>query len=440
MKHKSPPVPIIILLVLALLTGGYFGIKALTAEKVSALSASGTIEAGQVAIAPEIGGKVTEVLMSEGDKVKVGDILFRLDDSLLLAQRDVAASNLAVAQSARQLAETGLATIVVQSGNLRTSDWWLEGPDGYSLPGWYFSRDENVSAQQLEVENSRAALTGAKAILDGLLADPANAEFLAVETRLANAKATMAVVTDVYNRANTALDGADLRTSAQDLYDAARDELDAAQDAYDDLMYDEGPQAIINARADLAVAEERYQSARDLLLAAKSGINAANLAGTESVLRKAEVSVEQAHLVEEQTKASLALIDIQIAKLTITAPVDGSILTSSVKVGEVIAAGSTAMQLGELENLTIVVYVPETLYGQLNLGQSATLVVDSFPGEQFMAAVTIIANQAEFTPRNVQSVEGRGATVYAITLRVNDPEGKLKPGMPADVTFDQGQE
>jgi HlyD family secretion protein len=439
MKHKSPPVPIIILLVLALFTGGYFGIKALTGEKVSALSASGTIEAEQIAIAPEISGKVAEVLMSEGDQVKAGDVLFRLDDSLLLAQRDVASSNLSIAQSARQLAEAGLATIVVQAGNLRTSDWWLEGPDGYSLPGWYFSREENVNAQQVEVKNSQTALTDTKTKLDTLLADPNNAEFLAAETGLANAKATMTVVTDVYNRANTALDGADLRSSAQDLYDAARDELDAAQDAYDDLMYGEGAQAIINARADLAVAEERYQSARDLLLAAESGINAANLAGSESALRKAEVSVEQARLVVEQAKANLALIDIQIAKLTIKAPVDGSILTSTVKVGEVIVAGSTAMQLGELDNLTIVVYVPETLYGQLNLGQSATLTVDSFPGEQFTAAVTIIADQAEFTPRNVQSVEGRGATVYAITLRVNDPEGKLKPGMPADVTFDQGQ-
>jgi HlyD family secretion protein len=439
MKHKSPPVPIIILLVLALFTGGYFGIKALTVEKVSALSASGTIEAEQIAIAPEISGKVKEVLMSEGDQVKAGDVLFRLDDSLLLAQRDVASSNLSVAQNARQLAEAGLATIVVQAGNLRTSDWWLEGPDGYSLPGWYFSREENVIAQQGEVENSQTALTDTKTKLDTLLADPANAEFLAAETRLSDARATMTVVTDVYNRANTALDGSDLRSSAQDLYDAARDELDEAQDAYDDLMYGEGAQAIITARADLAVAEERYQSARDLLLAAESGINATNLAGSESALRKAEVSVEQARLVVEQAKASLALIDIQIAKLTITAPVEGSILTSTVKVGEVIAAGSTAMQLGELDNLTIVVYVPETLYGQLNLGQSATLTVDSYPGEQFTAAVTIIADQAEFTPRNVQSVEGRSATVYAITLRVNDPEGKLKPGMPADVTFDQGQ-
>jgi HlyD family secretion protein len=440
MKHKSPPVPIIILLVLALLTGGYFGIKALTGEKVSALSASGTIEADQVAISPEISGKVIEVLMSEGNHVKAGDVLFRLDDSLLSAQRDVAASNLAVAQSARQLAEATLATAAVQSGDLRTSEWWLEGPDGYALPGWYFSREENVSAQQQEVENAQTALAGTQAVLDALLVDPANAEFLAVEKRLNNAKASMLVVTDMYNRANTALDGADLRSSAQDLYDAAQDELEAAQDAYDDLEYDENAQEIINARADLAVAEERYQAACDLLLGAQAGINAAYLSGSESVLRKAEISAEQARLMEEQAKANLNLIDIQIGKMTVAAPSDGVILTSTVKQGEVIGAGSTAMTLGDLSNLTIVVYVPETLYGQLNLGQSATILVDSFPGETFTAAVIEIANQAEFTPRNVQSVEGRGATVYAITLRVNDPEGKLKPGMPADVTFDKEME
>jgi HlyD family secretion protein len=378
--------------------------------------------------------------MSEGDQVKAGDFLFRLDDSLLSAQRDVAASNLAVAQSARQLAEATLATAAVQSGDLRTSEWWLEGPDGYALPGWYFSREENVSAQQQEVENAQTALAGTQAVLDALLVDPANAEFLAVEKRLNNAKASMLVVTDMYNRANTALDGADLRSSAQDLYDAAQDELEAAQDAYDDIEYDENAQGIIDARADLAVAEERYQAACDLLLGAQAGINAAYLSGSESVLRKAEISAEQARLMEEQAKANLNLIDIQISKLTVAAPSDGVILTSTVKQGEVIGAGSTAMTLGDLSNLTIVVYVPETLYGQLNLGQSATILVDSFPGETFTAAVIEIANQAEFTPRNVQSVEGRGATVYAITLRVNDPEGKLKPGMPADVTFDKEME
>jgi multidrug efflux pump subunit AcrA (membrane-fusion protein) len=93
------------------------------------------------------------------------------------------------------------------------------------------------------------------------------------------------------------------------------------------------------------------------------------------------------------------------------------------------------MTLGRLDNLTITVYVPEDRYGELSLGQSATMTVDSFPGETFTATVSHIAEQAEFTPRNVQTMEGRTSTVFAIKLQVQDPGGKLKPGMPADVTF-----
>jgi len=63
------------------------------------------------------------------------------------------------------------------------------------------------------------------------------------------------------------------------------------------------------------------------------------------------------------------------------------------------------------------------------------VTVDSFPGETFTTTVSHIAEQAEFTPRNVQTIEGRTSTVFAIKLQVQDPDGKLKPGMPADVTF-----
>jgi multidrug resistance efflux pump len=93
------------------------------------------------------------------------------------------------------------------------------------------------------------------------------------------------------------------------------------------------------------------------------------------------------------------------------------------------------LTLGLLDDLTITVYIPEDRYGEISLGQAADVTVDSFPGETFSALVTHIADQAEFTPRNVQTAEGRATTVYAIELRVEDPEGKLKPGMPADVTF-----
>jgi HlyD family secretion protein len=62
-------------------------------------------------------------------------------------------------------------------------------------------------------------------------------------------------------------------------------------------------------------------------------------------------------------------------------------------------------------------------------------VVDSFPGQTFEAAVVHIADQAEYTPRNVQTAEGRRTTVFAVKLAVENPDGKLKPGMPADVSF-----
>ncbi|HUH98901.1 MAG TPA: hypothetical protein VLZ89_16195, partial [Anaerolineales bacterium] len=75
------------------------------------------------------------------------------------------------------------------------------------------------------------------------------------------------------------------------------------------------------------------------------------------------------------------------------------------------------------------------LYGRISLGMQATMKVDSFPGQTFNAQVSYISDQAEFTPRNVQTVEGRSSTVYAIKLTVRDPQAKLKPGMPADVTF-----
>jgi hypothetical protein len=65
------------------------------------------------------------------------------------------------------------------------------------------------------------------------------------------------------------------------------------------------------------------------------------------------------------------------------------------------------------------------------------VAVDSFPGESFAAEVVRIADQAEFTPRNVQTEEGRRTTVFAVELTVENPEGKLKPGMPADVEFGQ---
>ena len=87
------------------------------------------------------------------------------------------------------------------------------------------------------------------------------------------------------------------------------------------------------------------------------------------------------------------------------------------------------------EKLSVTVYLPENRYGQISLGDKAILSVDSFPDDEFQASVVRIADQAEYTPRNVQTQEERQNTVYAIELSLDNPSGKLKPGMPADVIF-----
>ncbi len=117
----------------------------------------------------------------------------------------------------------------------------------------------------------------------------------------------------------------------------------------------------------------------------------------------------------------------------ITSPIDGVVLERLIEPGEVAPPDSTLMVVADLDALTLKMYLPEDRYGQVYLGQTFAVTVDSFPGETFTGTVTHIADQAEFTPRNVQTVDGRKSTVFAITLDLAPSDGKLKPGMPADV-------
>ena len=110
-------------------------------------------------------------------------------------------------------------------------------------------------------------------------------------------------------------------------------------------------------------------------------------------------------------------------------------LSSTVEEGELAQPGVTVMVIGKLDSLKITVYLAEDVYGQISLGDQAEVRVDSYPDTAFSAEVVKIANQAEYTPRNVQTEEDRRTTVFAIELAVQDTDGKLKPGMPADVTF-----
>ena len=447
MQHKRPPILAIVILVLVVATGAYFGIRAyLNKGTNTALTASGSIETVEVTVSPEIGGKVTDVLVDEGATIKAGDSLFRLDDTLLQAQRAVAAASLDSAKAATTTANAALATAQAQydlavnaaraeSTSSRTASWQATPPAGYTLPGWFFTQDEAIAAAQAEVDAARTARDDAQAKLDRLQKGADAVDFLAAENRLNNARAAFVIADDILTRAKAAKDNTDLQLAAQKTYDSAKTELDDAQSAYDDLKDRDAAKNIVTARAELIAAQEGYEVAQDRLLALQTGEKSPKLAAAQATLNQAQAAAGQSALAVTQAQASLALLDVQIAKLTVKAPSDGVILTRSIEPGEVIPAGAAAFTLGRLDNLTITVYIPEDRYGEVKLDQTADVVVDSYPGETFTATVIHIANQAEFTPRNVQTVSGRKSTVFAIKLQVQDPNGKLKPGMPADVTF-----
>ena len=447
MERRRPPIAVIVIIVLLLiLVGGYFGFKAYLNKGVTALTASGSIEAVDVTVSPEMGGKVTGVLVDEGASVKTGEMLFRLDDTLLQAQRVVASTGLDSARAAVNTANASLAnaqdqytmalnTARMDAAAARKANWQANPPAGYTLPGWFFSQSDSISAAQAEGVAAKMALVDAQTKLTGLQNESGAGGYMAAENRLNVARTAFQVADAVLTKAKAARDNADLQLATQETYDSAKAELDNAQSDYDDLKDQDAAKNILTARAELAAAQERYETAQDRLLALQYGDQSPKLAVAQAALNQAQAAADQAAKAIPQAQANLNLIDAQVAKLTVKAPSDGVILTRSIEPGEVIPAGAPAFTLGRLDHLTITVYIPEDRYGEVKLEQKADVTVDPFPGEVFTATVIHIADQAEFTPKNVQTVSGRKSTVFAIKLQVEDPGSKLKPGMPADVTF-----
>jgi len=470
--------PQLIMIVAFVVAALYFGFRVLSSRSDGKLRASGTIETVEVDVSPETAGLVKEVLAEEGQPVKQGDPLLVLDGSLLAAQRDVAQRGVesarnaqATAQSAYALAEAQyqatVTTARAEEGAGRLVDWSKRTPNYFEQPLWYFDRSEQIASAQKEVDASQQALQQALTDMEKVVNNLNNADYVAAETRLSDARTSYLVahalrdharmtggkvspedlalyfppdkIPDFY-RARIAIahdlsGDSQIVSAANDVFDGAETELHEAEKAYKNLLTTEAAQHVQEARAKVAVAQERHDVALDTLSQLQIGEYSPQVNISAKALEQAKTALTQAESAVQQAESNLALLDQQIAKLTIYAPMDGIVLTRNAEPGEFVQPGASAITMANLDELTMTVYVPEDRYGEISLGQKAIVNVDSFPNETFTATVSFIADQAEFTPRNVQTVEGRSATVYAVKLKVNDPSRKLKLGMPADVVF-----
>ena len=410
------------------------------------LQASGQIEAIEIAVAPELSGRVTDVLVSEGDAVKTGDPLLKLDDSLLQSEKqsaqamlDFAKANMTATQVALDAAQLqynlALDVALAEEASTRIVIWDASKPSEFDQPVWYFSKAERMQATQDEVDSAKKALDDAMTKLTDISKRAGSANFLEIEATLVQARIAFQNAKDVLDNTSGASDGQDLRDAAQVLYDEKKIDIEDVQKDYDDALTTEGAKDVMEARADAVVAQETYDSALDKLRALQTGANSPEVQTATKAVDQAQAQIDLARASITAAQANLDMINTQMDKLTVYAPMDGVILTRSIHVGEVAQAGAAKMTIADLSKLTITVYLSEDRYGEVNVGDEISFTADSFPSEIFNATVTRIADQAEFTPRNVQTKEERQTTVYAIELEVDNPDGRLKPGMPVDVTF-----
>jgi HlyD family secretion protein len=154
-----------------------------------------------------------------------------------------------------------------------------------------------------------------------------------------------------------------------------------------------------------------------------------------SAAKAQEKSLAAATARVEQAKAQLADMDAQIQEMKIVAPTNSILEVLSVKVGDVLPANREVATLILPQRLWVRVYVPETWLGLIKLNDQVRVRVDSFPGRDFSGVVEQINRKAEFTPRNVQTVEDRIKQVFGVKVRLENNQDALRAGMSADIFF-----
>jgi HlyD family secretion protein len=341
------------------------------------LALSGTIEGTQVDVSAKLTGRIAELLVREGESVERGRVVARLAAEELTAEARRAEGALAAAQA--QL------------------------------------RDLLAGARSEEIREAEARTARAEAQLADLLAGSREQELEQARAALRNAQATREWTERDFGRARELF--------AREL--VAQQEVDRARQAYEVAAANE---ASARERLDLLAVGPRAQE----VAAARAEVRAA----TERVrLLKAGPrpdAVAAARAQVAQAEAAISLAAARLAEATIVAPIDGLVLRKNLESGETANPGVPIVTLLDPRDIWLRAYVPETDIGRVRIGQAARLSVDAYPGRAFSGVISEIASEAEYTPRNVQTKKERVNLVFRVKIRAQNPDGILKPGMPAD--------
>ena len=373
-----------VLLLVALV--GLLGFRRWIGGRPETIALSGNIELTQVDVAFKIPGKLIERAVDEGEPVKKGMVLARLDAEQTKRQREREQAGRAAAES--QLRQTVTA---VQY------------------------QKETVEA---EIELRQAELRQAEARLSELLAGFRKQEIEQARAAVEEAASGEQRATQDWERAQVLHKNDDISRSQYDQFRARYQAAKAAaRQARERLaLVEEGPR------------KEEIESARAQVARARAALRLSEAARLELKRKRQEIETRRA----ETAQAQVGVLDAQLDDAVAVSPIDGVVLTKAAEVGQVVAAGTPVLTVGDLAHPWLRGYINETDLGRVKLGARVRVTTDSYPDKVYWGRLSFIASDAEFTPKQIQTPEERVKLVYRVKIDIPNPQQELKLNMPVE--------
>jgi len=364
------------------------GCGLLNRESAGTIRLSGNIEMTEVDISFKIAGRLVDLSVREGMYVKKGDIIARLDRLQLERQRE-----------RDQAAVTTAETLLTQ---MKTAVEYQR------------------AAMASEIEMRQADLSQAEARLRDLLAGSRKQEIDAARAALADARTRDGQALRDFERAEQLHEKEDISTAQYDQartrYESSRAAVQQAEERLSLLV--EGPRA------------EEVAAARALAERARAALKLTEASRLELKRKEQELETRRAEI--ERARAQVAVVDAQLADTVIASPIDAVVLVKSAEPGEVVAAGTVILTLGDIDHPWLRGYVNMGDLGRVKLGQKARITTEAMPGKVYTGRLSFISSESEFTPKQIQTADERVKLVYRVKIEVENSLHELKSNMPAD--------
>ena len=422
------------LVVVALLGLAAAGLWALSRRepRTVGLAVTGTIEARDVDLSAKTTARIAAILVEEGSRVHRGELVIHLEDAELVAEVARLDAGVRVAQA--QLRDLMAGARKEEIAEAQAQVGRAEAALADLLAG----------ARREEIQAARQVVAQAEARQRDLEAGARAQEVEQARSAVASAEATRVWTEREFQRLESLYErdlvAAADKERAWQAFEVARMQERTAREQLALVLAGPRGEQLEAARAEVRQARERLRLIEagprpDQVEAARAEVRVARerLALVEAGPRSGQVDTARAQLA--QAEAALAQARARLADTRIEAPMDGVVLRKNLEPGATAAPGAAIVTLVDPTDLWLRAYIPETDLGRVRLGQPARVTVDAFPGQPFEGRVTEVASAAEFTPRNVQTQKERVNLVFRVRVAIANPDGRLKPGMPADAVI-----